>query len=581
MIFTGFARRRRAPVVAAYALSSWVLLQAGVAQAIEPGATSDVRGDAAVQTAELALGNGDCRSASERYADLATARRDTRIARRAVEVAVSCLHLPAAWRSANHWASIDPENVEALRAAGLVALELYRIDDATRLFRSLLEKPDVEVDRALAELLPPIAEGDSASAAWRVFGSIVDRNAIDDDNRIALAELAIAADHFAAAAEVAQSVLARDAGNAAALRLVALLRAANDDAAGALDAARSAATAGDEEQRFAVVETLIELGRNEEAHRELERLLENEELAEEAGRRLALLAMASGDVDEARRRFGERLQRGQGSAESFFYLAVLAERRGEKDLALQSYERLVAAGGGLLPRVRAATLLVEAGRKDDALALFDKVPPSGRNDPIDIAIARSNVLREAGDARAALAAVDAALERHPAHPQLVYHRAMLLELSGRTRDSVRGFERLLRDRPDDPTVLNALGYTLGDNRQQLRRAAELVERALVLAPDNAAIMDSVAWLRFRRGDARGALPLLERAYRISRDAEIAAHWAEVLWVLGDQGAARRVWAQALTRSPDSEPLRESFERLTGQRIGDRVGERPTTDDTSR
>jgi Flp pilus assembly protein TadD len=158
---------------------------------------------------------------------------------------------------------------------------------------------------------------------------------------------------------------------------------------------------------------------------------------------------------------------------------------------------------------------------------------------------------------------------------------MLLELSGRTRDSVRGFERLLRDRPDDPTVLNALGYTLGDNRQQLRRAAELVERALALAPDNAAIMDSVAWLRFRRGDARGALPLLERAYRISRDAEIAAHWAEVLWVLGDQGAARRVWAQALARSPDSEPLRESFERLTGQRIGERVGERPATDDEPR
>jgi tetratricopeptide (TPR) repeat protein len=577
MNFTGFARRRRAQVVAALALSSWGLVQAGVAQAIEPGATSDVRGDAAVQTAELALGNGDCRSAAERYADLSTARRDTRIARRAVEVAVSCLHLPAAWRSANHWASIDPENVEALRAAGLVALELYRIDDATRLFRSLLAKPDVEVDRALADLLPPIVEGDSASAAWRVFGSIVDRNAIDDANRIALAELAIAADHFAAAAELAQLVLVRDAGNAAALRLVALLRAANDDAAGALDAARSAATAGGEQQRFAVVETLIELGRNEEAHRELERLLEDEALAEEASRRLALLAMASGDVDEARRRFGERLQRGQGSAESFFYLAVLAERRGEKDLALQSYERLVAAGGGLLPRVRAATLLVEAGRKDDALALFDKVPPSGRNDPIDIAIARSNVLRAAGDTRAALAAVDAALQRHPEHPQLLYHRAMLLELSGRTRDAVRGFERLLRDRPDDPTVLNALGYTLGDNRQQLRRAAELVERALVLAPDNAAIMDSVAWLRFRRGDARGALPLLERAYRISRDAEIAAHWAEVLWVLGEHGAARRVWAQALTRSPDSEPLRESFERLTGQRIG----ERPATNDETR
>jgi tetratricopeptide (TPR) repeat protein len=577
MIFTVSARHGRAPVRAACLLLTIAAVLTGAARALETATPGDNRADGSVQSAELALGGGDCRGAAERYAELSTARRDTRLARRAVEVAVSCLHLPAAWRSASHWATIDPENVEALRAAGLVALELYRIDDATRLFRELLAKPDVEADRALAELLPPLAEGDSANAAWRVLGALVDRDASSDGTRLALAELAVAADHFAAGLQLAESVLARDADNGKALRLAALLRAADDDGAAALEAARRAAGGADEDQRFAVVETLIELGRNEEAHRELDRLLEDESLAEEAGRRLALLALSSGDLDEARRRFGERLQRGEGSAEAFFYLAVLAERRGDKDLALQSYERLVAAGGGLLPRVRAASLLVEAGRKADALKLFDELPPAGRNDPIDIAIARSNVLLDADDARGALAAIDAALERHPEHPQLVYHRAMLLERLGRTRESVRGFERVLRSRPEDPTVLNALGYTLGDNRQQLRRAAELVERALEFAPDNAAIMDSVAWLRFRRGDARGALPLLERAYRISRDAEIAAHWAEVLWALGEQGAARRVWAQALTRSPESEPLRESFERLTGQRIG----ASPARDDASR
>lgn len=577
MIFTVSTRRRRTPASLCGLMLALLATASPSAQALEPAAVGDGRTDAAVQAAELALGGGDCRRAAERYAELSTARRDTRVARRAVEVAISCLHLPAAWRSASHWAAIDPENVEALRAAGLVALELYRVDEATALFRELLAKPDVEPDRALAALLPPLAEGDSANAAWRVFGSVVDREAVNDASRLALAELAVAADHFAVALQLADSVLARDAENAEALRLAALLRAANDDAPGALEAARRAAASADGEQRFAVVETLIELGRNEEAHRELERLLEDEALAEEAGRRLALLALASGDLDEARRRFGERLQRGQGSAEAFFYLAVLAERRGDKELALQSYERLVAAGGGLLPRVRAAALLVAADRKAEALKLFENLPPSGRDDPIDLAIARSDVLLEGGDARAALAEIDAALGRHPEHPQLVYHRAMLLERAGRTRDAVRGFERMLRDRPEDPTVLNALGYTLGDNRKQLRRAAELVEQALQLAPDNAAIMDSVAWLRFRRGDATGALPLLERAYRISRDAEIAAHWAEVLWVLGEQGAARRVWAQALVRSPDSEPLRESFERLTGQRIG----ARPTPDDATR
>jgi tetratricopeptide (TPR) repeat protein len=523
--------------------------------------------DAAVQAAELALGGGDCRGAAERYAALTEARRDPRIARRAVEVAVSCLHLPAAWRSARHWERIDPENVEALRAAGLVALELYRLDDARRIFASLLSKPDVEADRALAELLPLVSEGDEAHAAWQTFDVVVDRAAINDATRLALADLAIAADHFGAARSLAESVVERDAGNAAALRLLALLRAAADDASGALEVARRAVEADPVGQRFTVIEVLIALGRNEEAHRELERLLEDETAREDADRRLALLALSTGDLEEARRRFGERLQRGAGSAEAFFYLGMLAERRGEKELALQSYMRLVEAGGGLLPRVRAASLLIDAGRSDEALKLFDDVPPSGRDDPLDIAIARSNALLTAGDVRGSLAAVDAGLARHPQHPQLLYHRAMLLVRSDRLREAIGAFEALLRQRPDDPTVLNALGYTLGDNRRQLPRATRLVERALELSPDNAAIMDSVGWLRFRRGDAQGALPLLERAYRISRDAEIAAHWAEVLWTTGDRAGARRVWAQALVRHPDSEPLLESFRRLTGQILG--------------
>ncbi len=563
--------RRAGPVLLRAPLLALVF--AGAATSIaEPVAAmapsaSVVPGDAAVQAAELALGGGDCRGAAERYAALSESRRDTRIARRAVEVAVSCLHLPAAWRSARHWERIDPENVEALRAAGLVALELYRLEDARRIFASLLSKPDVEADRALAELLPLVSEGDDAHAAWRTFDVVVDRAAINDATRLALAELAVAADHFGAARSLAESVVERDAGNASALRLLALLRAGADDASGALEAARRAVEADPTGQRFAVVEVLIELGRNEEAHRELERLLDDETVRDDAERRLALLALSSGDLDEARRRFGERLQRGAGSAEAFFYLAVLAERRGEKDLALQSYLRLIEAGGGLLPRVRAASLLIDAGRSDEALKLFDDVPPSSRDDPLDIAIARSNALLTAGDVRGSLAAVDAALARHPQHPQLLYHRAMLLVRSDRLREAIRAFEALLEQRPDDPTILNALGYTLGDNRRRLARATRLVERALELSPDNAAIMDSVGWLRFRRGDAAGALPLLERAYRISRDAEIAAHWAEVLWSMGDRAGARRVWAQALVRHPDSEPLLESFRRLTGQILG--------------
>ena len=556
---------RAALALATLALAGFVA--AGPAMAIEPAVSGAAPRNAAVQAAELAIGAGDCRRASEGYAKAVADLRDPRIARRAVEVAVGCSHLPAAWQSAQRWMQLDGENVDALRAAGLIALELHRIDDARRIFADLLSKPDVEVDRALGDLLPLVAAGDHAQAGWMTFGSIVDRTAIDDASRLALADLAIEADNYAGARSLVESVIARDADNAVAHRTLGLLLAADDSSEPAIAAARRAASLDAENQAFAVAEVLAALDRQEEAHAELLRLLENETLRDEAERRLAMLAMQSGDFDEARQRFGARLQRGVASAESFFYLALLAERRGDKDLALQSYERLVAAGGGLLPRMRAASLMIEAGRRAEALKLLDDVPVSSRDDVIDLPIARSNLLQDAGAGKEALAVIDAALQKHPEHPQLLYQRAMLLERGGRTRDAVKVFERLLATRPRDAAIQNALGYTLGDRKMQLERADMLVQQALAEVPDNAAVLDSVAWLRFRRGDARGALPLLERAYRLSRDAEIASHWAEALWVTGDKTGARTIWARALARDPDSEPLRESFTRLTGQKIG--------------
>jgi hypothetical protein len=73
-------------------------------------------------------------------------------------------------------------------------------------------------------------------------------------------------------------------------------------------------------------------------------------------------------------------------------------------------------------------------------------------------------------------------------------------------------------------------------------------------------------VRFRRGDVEGALPHLERAYRIFPDAEIASHWGEALWSLGKQSEARSLWARSLARSPDSKSLRETIERLTGTKM---------------
>ncbi|MFO1426219.1 MAG: tetratricopeptide repeat protein [Steroidobacteraceae bacterium] len=515
--------------------------------------------------AELALQSGDCRRAAELYLQLARSSRDVALARRATDVAVGCEQLPVAWDAATQWRARDPENVEALRSQGLIALRLWRIDAAREAFGTLLGKPDVEPDRALAELLPLVTEGGQAPGAWQVFGRIVPRATAAPATLLALARLALAADDAGAARELLALLRTRVTADADVDRIAARVAVLDGDAAAALAAAREAAQLDPAGQAFAPAETLVDLDRAEEAHAELEALLADPALHDEADRRLALLAIGTGDFDEARRRFGARLQAGASTAESLFYLAIIAERRGDATLALQGYRRLVDAGAGLIARTRAAALLIASGKNDEGLALLDDFARREPDQAVEVAVARAQLLVEGGSARDALASLDASIKSWPGHPDLLYQRAMLFERAGRTRDAVRQFEALLAQRPGDATVQNALGYTLADRRLQLPRAEQLIRAALASRPDDAAFLDSLGWVRYRRGDPRGALPWLERAWRLSQDAEIAAHWGEVLWEAGSQGEARTIWARALARSPDSKPLHAVIERYTAKR----------------
>jgi Flp pilus assembly protein TadD len=137
----------------------------------------------------------------------------------------------------------------------------------------------------------------------------------------------------------------------------------------------------------------------------------------------------------------------------------------------------------------------------------------------------------------------------------------LLERAGKVSESVRAFDNLLADRPEDPTLMNALGYTLADHNIELARAESLIRKALTAMPDSPAVLDSLAWVRLRRGDSRDALKTFEKAYSVGRDPEIAAHWGEALWTSGNQSEARRVWAAALARHPDNEALKKTLHKF--------------------
>jgi len=114
---------------------------------------------------------------------------------------------------------------------------------------------------------------------------------------------------------------------------------------------------------------------------------------------------------------------------------------------------------------------------------------------------------------------------------------------------------------DHAHAMNALGYHFAVNNIRLDEAEVHLERAFELEPEDAAIIDSLGWLRFRQGRFEEAKELLSEAYAIYPDAEIAAHLGEVLWALGDESGAKSLWDRALADEPEHVILNDVVKRF--------------------
>jgi tetratricopeptide (TPR) repeat protein len=129
----------------------------------------------------------------------------------------------------------------------------------------------------------------------------------------------------------------------------------------------------------------------------------------------------------------------------------------------------------------------------------------------------------------------------------LYETAITYELMNKTDASVALLRDLLLKSPKNAALLNALGYTLVDrhiNNAQLIEGIQLLETAYALNTDSMAINDSLGWGYFRVKQYDKALPLLKKAYTIKSDGEVAAHFGELLFVMGNPKAARVVWFKA-------------------------------------
>ena len=511
--------------------------------------------------AELALQRGDCRTAAEDFA-AASVGATAQMASHATQVALDCEHIPAAWMAAQNWLKVAPQDPQAALVYATVALKLYHVPEARAAITTALAEDAKATDADLVGSMQVLSQQSDATAAFAALSAAVDTPQRSATVLTALGDLAVEAYDFKGAEHLVQEALQRDPKSADALRLMARIAVLRGDATLAQSTARQIMQVDATDGTFELAEVLQDLGRTDEARKELERLRAGGEIdANEVDRRLALLAYDNGDLPQAQKRFTDLMRGGEAGDGAMFYLAQIAEAQGDKAAALAIYRRLIDSSMGAQARVAAAGLLLETNKRAEAFALVDDLGNHDTRSTFDLVVQKAHLLADHGDAAGGLVLLTAALESYPHHPTLEYERATMLERAGQTRESVQAFEVLLAERPDDPTVLNALGYTLADHQQQLPRAEKLIRQALEATPDSPAALDSLGWVRLRRGDSREAAGILEHAYTVGQDPDIAAHWVEALWVSGSQAQARKVLTDALARHPDSPALEATRHRL--------------------
>jgi Flp pilus assembly protein TadD len=171
-----------------------------------------------------------------------------------------------------------------------------------------------------------------------------------------------------------------------------------------------------------------------------------------------------------------------------------------------------------------------------------------------------DVLRNKKRFEEAGAAYNEAIERAAAQGlpdrwALFYDRGVAYERAGKWKEAEPDLEHALELKPDQPLILNYLGYSWVDKGVKLDQGLKMIEKAVELRPEDGYIVDSLGWAHYRLGDYKAAVENLERAVElVPSDPTINDHLGDAYWRTGRLVEARYQWRRALQFGPDKDDI---------------------------
>jgi len=234
--------------------------------------------------------------------------------------------------------------------------------------------------------------------------------------------------------------------------------------------------------------------------------------------------------------------------------AGLLEMQAQFDLATEAYALIRADNpASYVAEIGRADATYAAGRKEASIEILQALARS-KGDILAVQVALGDGLRREERFAEASQAYDAAIalvaEPVGRHWLLFYSRGICQERGGDFAAAEADFRRALDLNPDQPQVLNYLGYSLVDRGEKLPEALGMIERAVAAQPDQGYILDSLAWALFRLGRSAEALAPMEQASLLEPvDPVVTDHLGDVYWAVGRTLEARFQWHRALSFDP--------------------------------
>jgi len=517
-----------------------------------------------ILVAEIAAQRGQTGLAVENYLKVLEQYDSASLAERAVRLAIFDKNPALALQAARRWTDLQPQNLEARQVRAALSLRLGYPQESLENLEVLIQHIGVDEKEGFLlalNLLSRETNSESILALMQLLRDQYPDNAYShyifgvSAARQGRPDLALeGADRALQLAEIPDAYIIKS-------KALADLKRNKE----ALDVLALALSTYPEKQqlRLSYARLLVDEKRYEKALSEFKIL--HQHAPQDSGLlyTLGLLSLESEHYASAQEYFLKLLDTGKRTDEARYYLGRLHELQNQPGEAVGWFEQVQSGEYQLDAQLRKASLTAELGELARAEELLSELAIQHQSEAVRVRIylLLGEIYRDNDMHQKAVEAYSKGLRIVPGNNDLLYVRALSFEELDDLKSMERDIKLILRTEPDNAHALNAYGFALTTHTDRFEEAYEYLKKAIELAPEEPAIIDSMGWVNYRLGRYEEATRLLRTALNLLPDSEIAAHLGEVLWVTGQREEAQAVWQRALKQDPESVYLHDVLKRF--------------------